>query len=245
MAPVQEPTLSAYGLTTDSLTRWNRWEHETMPRWAMRVWGATAVAFFLIGYDEGGLAVALVYAVAMGFGIGAFGSIFFGLAVEAIAKAIFPEAAGVARYQRACKDYARYRRETEAQYWWSLTGLQFEHALGAALRQAGYEARVTQASGDEGVDIVIRKDDRLGVVQCKATRTQVGPAVARELLGTLTASGADYAVLATTAGVTQATNTFITGKPIYVLSIDDCIALRRGEDALARRERMQALFVAR
>lgn len=71
-----------------------------------------------------------------------------------------------------------------------LSGHDFEHFIGHLLECMGYTVRVTQKSGDGGVD-VIAHNDKLGFeppvikVQCKRTTNQINETQVRELLGTL------------------------------------------------------------
>ncbi len=71
-----------------------------------------------------------------------------------------------------------------------LSGHQFEEFVANLLECMGYTARVTQKSGDGGVDIIAHRD-ALGFqppivkVQCKRTTSQVAGADVNQLLGTL------------------------------------------------------------
>lgn len=71
-----------------------------------------------------------------------------------------------------------------------LSGHDFEWFVAHLLECMGYTTRVTQKSGDGGID-VIAHNDKLGFeppiikVQCKRTTNQIGETQIRELLGTL------------------------------------------------------------
>ena len=56
----------------------------------------------------------------------------------------------------------------------------------------------------------------------------MGPAVARELYGTLMHTGADKAVLATLNGATSTVKTFFQGKPIQLLDVNDIVKMQQG-----------------
>ena len=111
----------------------------------------------------------------------------------------------LAAYQEAEREAKRQQREAERtrrrklhDYWMSLDGDEFEQELGTLYRYLGYRVESTPSSGDQGVDLILRKNGKTTVVQCKSHQAPVGPAVARELLGSLVASGADNAILACT-----------------------------------------------
>ena len=71
-----------------------------------------------------------------------------------------------------------------------LSGHEFEEFIAHLMECMGYTVRVTQKSGDGGVD-VIAHNDKLGFeppiikVQCKRTTNQINEPQVRELLGTL------------------------------------------------------------
>lgn len=48
-----------------------------------------------------------------------------------------------------------------------LTGIQFEKFLGEFFKKQGYRVTITKASGDQGVDLLLYKDQRKIAVQCK------------------------------------------------------------------------------
>ena len=55
------------------------------------------------------------------------------------------------------------------------------------------------------------------IVQCKNHKPPIGPSVARELYGTLMASDAQRAILASVSGFTKGVNEFVAGKPIELI----------------------------
>ena len=71
-----------------------------------------------------------------------------------------------------------------------LTGFEFEHFTAHLMECLGYTARVTEKSGDGGVDIIAHTD-QLGFqppiikIQCKRQTAQVGEPEVSQLLGTL------------------------------------------------------------
>jgi hypothetical protein len=134
-------------------------------------------------------------------------------------------------FKRDLRNYEEWSERTKAQFWLRLTGHSFEHELARLFRYEGYDAVVTPGSGDHGVDIVLRRDGQVTVVQCKHTSAPVGPSAARELYGTLMASGADDAILASLGGVSVGVRTFIQGKPIRVIGLAEILEMqaRRGQ----------------
>ena len=116
--------------------------------------------------------------------------------------------------------YERVLRRATWQYWLSLGPIEFEEAVGDLFLDKGYEVWTTKASGDHGVDLYLEKDGKRFVVQCKTYKRVLGPNAARDLFGTLTAQGADEAILAAPSGFSAATKEFCRDKPIKLLDID-------------------------
>lgn len=89
-----------------------------------------------------------------------------------------------------------------------LTGHEFEYFVAELLRAMGYQARVTQASGDGGIDVIAHRDP-LGLeppilkVQCKRTlSTQGGPQV-QQLTGALAPGGNELGLFVTLGSYSQ------------------------------------------
>jgi len=89
---------------------------------------------------------------------------------------------------------------------------------------------LTSTSGDEGVDIWLYTERGREIVQCKAHRTPVGPAVVRELYGTMEHFKAPAGTLASTSGFTKGVITYAQGKPIKLVGLADIIAMQEKHD---------------
>ena len=107
------------------------------------------------------------------------------------------------------------------EYWNGLSGLEFERELGNLCKRRGYKVSFTPVSGDEGIDLILRKNGKTTVVQCKSHKSSVGPAVVRELYGSMVAFRADNAILACTGGFTKGAKEFAHGKPITLVDASD------------------------
>lgn len=113
------------------------------------------------------------------------------------------------------------RRRRWSEYWMSLSGTEFEQELGKLYEQQGYHVQRTPASGDQGVDLILIKEGKKTVVQCKAHKAPVGPAIVRELYGSMVAFHAENAILACTGGFTKGVREFAKGKPIELKSASE------------------------
>lgn len=125
------------------------------------------------------------------------------------------------RYASACEEYLRLQKS----FWTSLSGAEFESQLAEIYRRHGYEVEPTKATGDGGVDLILRKASRTGIVQCKQWAQPAGIPVLRELIGSLVAFRADYAVLACTGGFTRPAITFAQSHSIELLSLNEILEM--------------------
>ena len=134
--------------------------------------------------------------------------------------------------KRRKEETERQRRESERQqqrrreqYWMSPGGIEFEQELASLSRAMGYHVESTPVSGDQGIDLVLKRNGKTTIVQCKAYKSPAGPAVARELFGSMIAYGADDAILACTGGFTKGVEEFVQGKPIRLISAPHLVRL--------------------
>ena len=139
--------------------------------------------------------------------------------------------------ERAQQEAARRRWEEERErlrkqeeYWMNLSGSQFEREMATLFKRRGYIVELRGGAGDGGIDILARKGGETTIIQCKRYKNPVGPAAARELYGSLIASGADQGILACTAGFTKGARDFVDGKPIRLVDSWDIIKVAEATD---------------
>jgi len=145
--------------------------------------------------------------------------------------------------QKARKEAERKRRDAESErrrkhheFWMSLSGTEFERELASLYRSQDYIVQFTPTSGDQGVDLIMSKNNRTTVVQCKSHKYPVGPAVARELFGSMIHFEADDAILACTGGFTPGVREFVEGKPIELISASELATISDGREGRGIRE---------
>jgi restriction system protein len=82
------------------------------------------------------------------------------------------------------------------------------------------------AGPDEGIDLVLKKDGGLVLVQCKQWQsTKVGVNIVRELLGVMTAKHATSGILITSGVFTQEAKNFVADKPIDLVEGNQLLQL--------------------
>lgn len=106
----------------------------------------------------------------------------------------------------------------------------FEQLVGEAYRRQGYQMTETgQGGADGGVDLLLRRDGRTTLVQCKHWRNQrVSVNVVREMYGLLAHHGADAVKIVCTGVFTADAEAFARGKPIELVDGEALLRLVQG-----------------
>ena len=112
-----------------------------------------------------------------------------------------------------------------------LDGYEFEYFVADLLNAMGYRTRVTQSSGDGGVDVVAHKDE-LGLeppiikVQCKKTLGTLGSPEIQKLTGTLAPGGAELGLFVSLGAFTRdAMNLGLTRHDLRLIGGRDLVDL--------------------
>lgn len=106
---------------------------------------------------------------------------------------------------------------------------QFEQLVGEAFRRQGFLVEETgQGGADGGVDLVLRKDGRTVLVQCKRWRQrQVSVTTVREMWGLLAHHGADAVAIVSVGEFTPDARRFAERKAIDLISGPALLAMIR------------------
>jgi restriction system protein len=108
-----------------------------------------------------------------------------------------------------------------------LSSKAFENLLGEAYRRQGYKVEETlTTAADGGVDLVLRRNGDVTLVQCKRFRNKPVPVqMIRELYGVLHDRHATGAKLVTTSSFTSDAKAFAAGKPIELVGKHELLRL--------------------
>ena len=169
----------------------------------------------LVGQDK------LLQAVAAEAGKLAFlPAILFGLL--AVGSALF------AAKRRRLVDHQQSLESLRATSW-----KDFEYLVGEAYRRQGFDVDYSLGRGaDGGVDLVLRKDGRRSVVQCKQWKLfSVGSPVVQQMYGIMTGEGADEVIVVTSGRFTEDAKAFAQGKPIRLVDGPSLLQLVKGVQA--------------
>jgi len=87
----------------------------------------------------------------------------------------------------------------------NLSPYEFEHFVATLLREMGYKTKVTQKTGDYGIDIVAKKENKIFAVQCKRYQEKnlVGNGDIQKILGAMVSIKANSSIFVTTSKFTR------------------------------------------
>jgi hypothetical protein len=85
-----------------------------------------------------------------------------------------------------------------------MTPIDYEHYCAEELKRSGWDARVTMASRDQGVDVIAQKSGIRLAVQCKLYRSPVGNKAVQEVVAARAHEVADYAIVVSNNSYTPA-----------------------------------------
>lgn len=103
----------------------------------------------------------------------------------------------------------------------NLSPVEYEHLCADILRGQGWESRVTQGSGDQGVDVLAIKDGVMLAVQCKKYSTPVGNKAVQEVIAGVGFYGASIGAVVTNNTYTPSARQLANSHNILLLHHDD------------------------
>lgn len=107
--------------------------------------------------------------------------------------------------------------------WYRLTPSGFEKHVADLFTARGYQAKVSGRTGDGGVDIHLKCDDKNGIVQCKKYEKNVGVKAVREFCSVASQNRAHESYFVTSSGFTIEARKWAKREPIILIDGDDLI----------------------
>ncbi|HSH02461.1 MAG TPA: restriction endonuclease [Anaerolineae bacterium] len=104
-----------------------------------------------------------------------------------------------------------------------LDPIEFEHFAGWLYKQKGYQVYTTSASGDEGIDLTLKRWGRTTLVQCKRYKGNVGQPIVRDLYGAMQHTNALEGHLVTTGTISRQAEEWAYGKQIRLIDGQDLV----------------------
>ncbi|MEQ1600507.1 MAG: restriction endonuclease [Methylophilaceae bacterium] len=109
----------------------------------------------------------------------------------------------------------------------SMSWQEFELLVGEAFRRKGYEVKENGGGGaDGGIDLVLYKNGKKSIVQCKRWKTfSIGVPLIRELYGVMTAERANDCIFVSSGNYTAEARLFAEDKPIWLIDGSELLDL--------------------
>jgi hypothetical protein len=102
-----------------------------------------------------------------------------------------------------------------------MTPTEFEHFCAEQLRRAGWIARVTTQSGDQGADVLAEKNNLVVVVQCKLYNKAVGNEAVQQASAARLHYKADHAIVISKGAYTSSAKQLAATNRVLLLHYDD------------------------
>ncbi len=103
----------------------------------------------------------------------------------------------------------------------NMDGIEYEHFCASLLREGGWQASVSQASNDQGADIIAERDGIEVVIQCKKYSTPVGNKAVQEVSASRFHYGAHYAAVVTNSSFTKSAKQLANSVDVLLLHHSD------------------------
>jgi restriction system protein len=154
------------------------------------------------------------HAVALALGLAALGAV--GAVVWGYAK-------------RRAKRRALWARQRDLATLRAMSWQEFEQLTGETFRRLGFAIRETGGGrADGGVDVLVTKQGRSFVIQCKHYKRQrIGAPVVREAVGVAVGLRAAGVYVIALSGFTRAALAYAKGKPVYLIDGAALLAMIR------------------
>jgi restriction system protein len=121
--------------------------------------------------------------------------------------------------------------------------IRFERSVADCFSQFGWEARLTQLSGDQGVDVIAEKGSRRVVVQCKLHAKPIGNGAVQEVIAAREFDGATEAMVVASSEFTRSAQQLANSAGVLLTHYEDLPryleSLDRSITSNARDERNQ------
>jgi restriction system protein len=111
--------------------------------------------------------------------------------------------------------------ELQTKFTEELTPLEYENFVAATLNDNGWEARLTKASGDQGVDVIAKKESWSVAIQCKLYSNAVGNAAVQEVIAGKVFEGTAYAAVVSNSTYTRAAQQLAASAGVLLLHHED------------------------
>jgi len=103
----------------------------------------------------------------------------------------------------------------------NMDGIEYEHFCSTLFTQNNWTSQVTKASGDQGADLIVKKDGVIGIVQCKRYSSTVGNKAVQEVFAAKEYYDAQLAIVVTNNSFTPSAKTLANKLKVKLIHHDD------------------------
>tara|TARA_B100001057_G_C22854001_1_gene952048 strand:+ start:158 stop:889 length:732 start_codon:yes stop_codon:yes gene_type:complete len=96
-------------------------------------------------------------------------------------------------------------------------GIAYEHYCVSKFQEAGWNSNITQASSDQGCDLIAEKGGVKLIVQCKRYSNPVGNKAVQEVVGAIKHYGGTHGAVVTNSSFTPSAKTLARSNSIHLL----------------------------
>ncbi|MBP3592862.1 MAG: restriction endonuclease [Clostridia bacterium] len=139
----------------------------------------------------------------------------------------------VENYNKAVRDYEWYLKKCSIDFWNSLDGFEFEKEIAKLYRKQGYDATVTTATADGGVDIILTKNNKRIAVQCKHHAKPIGPNAVRALQGVVASQNYSKGIFVSLNGYTSTVYSEVRNSNVKIELLELKDLLKMAKDFVA------------
>jgi len=149
------------------------------------------------------------------------------------------------KYELARKEQetAFLQRTRVLQDAYNCSPVEFETLVKLLFERVGYQVQTTPHTGDDGIDLVLQKDNQTELVQCKRFKNNVSVQVIREFYGVMVDCRCAKGYVVTTGHFTAPARDFAAGKGIHLIDgpelADMLVKFDVPDDKLIRRKKEQ------
>ncbi len=126
------------------------------------------------------------------------------------------------RFKKYHKEHARSAPLTDYN---GLSGVEFENHLFKVFKEAGYEVAGTPATGDQGADLIAKRNGKTLIVQAKRYTGSVGNKAVQEIIAAVQFYGGDEGWVITNSTFTPAAKTLAQKSHITLIGGFDLVKL--------------------
>jgi hypothetical protein len=142
-----------------------------------------------------------------------------------------PSTKNLENYREKLHNYELYERKLTEDFWFSLSGYQFEMEITKILQPFFKEVILTKGSGDGGVDIIINNyDETRIIIQCKAHKKPIGPESVRALVGVMGQFNATKGVFIALGGFSKGAKEVAMYAGLYMMDLSDVIKIHKSSE---------------